>query len=76
VVLTKDAPDQALQAGDSGTVVLVHQEGKRYEVEFATVAGKTLAVVTVPADMVRPIRERVIAPVREMGKGEPVGGAI
>ena len=35
-----------LEAGDVGTVVLVHQGGKGYEVEFTTLDGETVAIVT------------------------------
>ncbi len=45
VVLTRDLPDCGLHAGDVGTVVLAHQAGGGYEVEFMTLAGRTLAVV-------------------------------
>ncbi len=64
VVLTTDLPDQGLQAGDIGTVVLVHQGGERYEVEFTTLGGETLAVVTLKAIQVRPAARREIAHVR------------
>ena len=55
VVLTKDLPEEHLQAGDLGTVVLVHGKGAAYEVEFLTLKGRTLAVVTLEASEVRPI---------------------
>ena len=45
IVLTEDLPEYGLRAGDVGTVVLVHQEGKGYEVEFVALDGETLAVV-------------------------------
>jgi len=66
VVLTTDMPERGLQAGDIGTVVMVHQEGQRYTVEFMTLSGDTVAVVTLPADQVRPIRANEIAHVREL----------
>ena len=46
VVLTQDIPDASLEAGDMGTVVHVHEGDAGYEVEFMTLAGETLAVVT------------------------------
>jgi hypothetical protein len=64
VVLTTDMPERGLQAGDIGTVVLVHEEGKGYTVEFMTLAGETVAVVTLSAKQVRPIRANEIAHVR------------
>ena len=66
VVLTADIPEENLKRGDVGTVVLVHQAGAGYEVEFATLAGETLAVVTVPADAVRPVGDKEIAHVRRV----------
>lgn len=66
VVLTTDLPERGLQAGDIGTVVLVHQDGKGYTVEFMTLSGETVAVVTVPAEQIRPIRTNEIAHVREL----------
>lgn len=64
VVLTRDLPDYGLEAGDVGTVVMVHAERAGYEVEFMTLTGETVAVVTLPADAVRSIREREIAHAR------------
>lgn len=66
VVLTTDLPERGLQAGDIGTVVLVHQEGRGYTVEFMTLRGDTVAVITVPAAQIRPIRTNEIAHVREL----------
>jgi len=66
VVLTTDMPERGLQAGDIGTVVMVHQAGLGYTVEFMTRSGDTVAVVTLPADQVRPIRANEIAHVREL----------
>jgi hypothetical protein len=43
VVLLRDLPEHRLKAGDIGTVVLVHDGGAGYEVEFSTLAGETMA---------------------------------
>lgn len=61
VVLTTDLPESSLKAGDIGTVVLIHEGGKGYEVEFVALDGETLAVVTVFADQVRRIQRDEIA---------------
>jgi hypothetical protein len=66
VVLTADIPEESLKQGDVGTVVLVHRADAGFEVEFATLAGETLAVVTVPADSVRPVGDDEIAHVRRV----------
>jgi hypothetical protein len=64
VVLKQDLPEHGLRAGDVGWVVLLHDEGGGYEVEFVTLAGQTLSVVTVAADAVRAVRRREIAHAR------------
>jgi uncharacterized protein DUF4926 len=63
VVLTTDLPEYHLQAGDVGTVIVVHRHGG-YEVKFATLDGETVAEVTVAAEHVRPVGHREIAHVR------------
>ncbi len=64
VVLTADLPEYGLERGDLGTVVLVHANGKGYEVEFVTLEGETIAVVSVYASQVRPVGHREIAHAR------------
>ena len=66
VVHTVDIPEENLEQGDVGTVMLTHGAGAGYEVEFATLAGETLAVVTVPANAVRPVGDKEIAHVRRV----------
>jgi hypothetical protein len=66
VVLTTNLPERGLQAGDIGTVVLVHQEGQGYTVEFMTLSGETVAVITVSAEQIRPIRTNEIAHARAL----------
>jgi hypothetical protein len=66
VVLTKNLPEDNLEAGDVGTVVHVHRDGVAYEVEFVTFAGRTVAVATVEASAVRPVGKRDISHVREL----------
>jgi hypothetical protein len=66
VVLTSDLPDYDLKQGDIGTVVLVHQNGKGYEVEFITLDGETVAVVSLFVDQIRSIGHREIAQARVM----------
>lgn len=69
VVLNKDLPDLGLEAGDVGTVVLVHAGGTGFEVEFATLAGETLTVATLAGGTIRPIDRREIAHVRRVAHG-------
>jgi len=65
-VLTCDLPEHGLAAGDIGTVVLVHDEGKGYEVEFMTLDGKTIAVATLRAEQVRAAQDDEIAHARSI----------
>lgn len=62
-VLTVDLPEHGLRAGDIGTVVLVHA-GRGYEVEFSTLDGATLAVVSLSPDQLRPAAQHEIAHAR------------
>lgn len=64
VVLKRDLPDAGLAVGDVGTIVLVHQQGEGYEVEFTTLSGDTVAVVTLDASDVRPVESREIVHAR------------
>ena len=66
VVLTADLPTEGLVVGDVGTVVLIYREGQAYEVEFMTLEGKTVAVVTLEASQVRPVGQREIVHAREL----------
>ena len=65
-VLLKDIPEEGLKAGDIGTIVHVHNGGTGYEVEFMTLTGETVAVVTLMANQLRPIARRDLAHVREL----------
>ncbi len=66
VVLTRDLPEQKLRQRDLGAVVLVHRDGAAYEVEFVSLGGDTLAVITLPADSVRAATAHEIAHAREV----------
>ena len=63
VVLTEDLPEHGLQRGDLGSVVLLHSAGG-YEVEFVTLDGQTVAVVSLFPHQVRPVGPREIAQAR------------
>ena len=64
VVLVEDLPEYGLLAGDVGTVVLIHRRAEAFQVEFATLGGETVAVVTLEAGQVRPVGSREIAHAR------------
>jgi hypothetical protein len=55
-ILTSDLPEHGLCAGDVGTLVERHDAtGKEpgYSVEFFDMTGRTVAVVTLPASLLR-----------------------
>lgn len=66
VVLTENLPEDGLEAGDVGWVVMVHGDGAGFEIEFLTLAGETVSVVTVPASSVRPVAPKEIAHARKV----------
>lgn len=66
IVLTIDLPTYYLKQNDIGTVVLVHRGGQGYEVEFMTLDGQTVAVVSLYPNQVRAIGQREIAQARVM----------
>jgi hypothetical protein len=66
VILECDLPTHGLRRGDIGTVTLIHRGGEGYEVEFTTLDGETVAVVTLTANEVRPAHKREIAHAREL----------
>ncbi|MDX2139541.1 MAG: DUF4926 domain-containing protein [Chloroflexota bacterium] len=65
-VLTVDLPDYDFRAGDVGVVVHIYADAQAYEVEFFTLAGNTLDVVTVEATQVRPVNRRDMLHVRAL----------
>ena len=65
IVLNEDLPEYGLQRGDIGTVVLVHRDAG-YEVEFVTLDGETIAVVSLATSQVRPIHRRELAHARAL----------
>jgi len=66
VVLLKDVSEEGLKAGDVGTVVHVYRQGEAFEIEFMTLDGTTVAVVTLSASYVRTVSNRDITHVREL----------
>jgi hypothetical protein len=54
VVLTCDLPKYGLKRGDVGTVVLLHED-RGYGVEFMTLDGETVAVVSLTTEQVRAV---------------------
>ena len=65
-VLLIDLPEYDLIAGDVGVVVHVYSDNTAYEIEFFTMDGNTLDVVTVDANQVRPVSRRDVLHAREL----------
>jgi len=63
IALTVDLPQFGLKAGDVGAVVMMH-DTKGFEVEFVTLGGETVAVVSLLSEQVREINKREIANAR------------
>jgi hypothetical protein len=67
IVLTEDLPEHGLQAGDIGTVVLIHDGGRGYEVEFMTLDGETVAVTSLYPHQIRHVGEGEMMHARPRG---------
>jgi ATP-dependent exoDNAse (exonuclease V) alpha subunit len=66
VVLTENIYSSGLKVGDVGTIVMIHEEGLGYEVEFMTLDGETIAVETLSANQIRATKKGEIAHVRKV----------
>ena len=67
VALTRDLDAHGLRRDDIGAVV--HKYGKEgFEVEFVTAEGKTVAVLTLKEDDIRPLHGGEILHVREISQ--------
>ncbi|MCF7811885.1 DUF4926 domain-containing protein [bacterium] len=61
IVLLDDLTDHGLKRGDLGVIVLTHGDNEGYEIEFTTLCGETIAVVTLLPSQIRPVARREIA---------------
>jgi Domain of unknown function (DUF4926) len=66
VALTRDLPEHGLMRGDVGTTVLVHDNGRAFEVEFVGYDGHTVALLTLERNLVRPLDTHDIPHAREL----------
>lgn len=57
-MLKRPLPELALEAGDLGTVVLVHDDGRAFDVEFLNANSDSLGMVTLTRDAIAPGDER------------------
>ncbi len=65
VVLQEDVADGRLKTGDVGTILTVYNEGKAFEVEFVTLTGEPVAIETLLAHQIRPVRPSEVLSVRD-----------
>jgi len=68
-ILTVDLPEHGFKAGDVGVVAHVYSDDAAYELEFFTLNGHTLDVVTVEANQVRPVSRRDVLHARALPEG-------
>jgi hypothetical protein len=66
VVLARDLDAHSLKRGDVGSVVHLYDDGAAYEVEFVTAEGKTVALLTLGRDDIRPMNTGEILHAREI----------
>jgi len=66
VVLTESRPEDGLEAGDVGWIVMIHANGAGFEVEFVAQGDETTSVATVPANYVRALSAKEISCVRTL----------
>ena len=66
IALTCDLPAHGLKRGDVGTAVLVHGDGRAFEVEFVGYDGHTVALLTLEHAQVRALRANDVPHAREL----------
>ena len=66
VVLTRDIEDHNLKSGDVGTIVHCYDDDVGFEIEFVTAEGKTIAVLTLTIEDIRPFEHSEILHTREV----------
>ena len=74
VVLERDIDEYGLKRGDIGTIVYCYGDSRAFEVEFATVDGQTIAVLTLTEADIRPLKPSEILHARELTLPQPVEG--
>jgi hypothetical protein len=66
VALTEAMPEHNLEAGDIGMIVHIYSEHKGYEVEFVTLNGDLVALVSVYTEQIRQLENNEIASARQV----------
>jgi len=60
VVLTHDIAKYKLKKGDLGTIVHLYRGEKAIEIEFVAASGKTIAILTLGSQDIRPMANHEI----------------
>lgn len=68
VALAHDIDGYDLKKGDIGVVVHTYKDGAAYEVEFVTADGKTIALLMLNREDIRPIEGKEVLHVRELAQ--------
>ena len=66
VVLAHDVEEYGLKRGDIGAVVHCYEDDRAFEFEFVTGEGKTVALLTLTQEDIRPLGRKEILHVREL----------
>ncbi len=66
VALGVDLPEHRLCVGDTGSIISVHPKTRAYTVEFMTLGGDTLALLTLLDSQVRAVAADEIAQARPL----------
>ena len=69
VALTEDISEHGLRAGDIGMIAHIYNDHKGYEVEFVTLSGDLIALVSVYPNQIRPLESDEIANARRVKSG-------
>ena len=66
VALTEDLPEHRLKIGDIGMILHIYADHKGYEVEFITLSGELIALVSVYPSQIRQLEQDEIASARRV----------
>ena len=66
VALTQDLPEHELKIGDIGMILHIYSDHNGYEVEFVTLSGELIAIVSVYPAQIRQLKQNEIASARRV----------
>jgi hypothetical protein len=67
VALVEDLPEYSLKAGDIGMVMHVYRDQQGYEVEFVTLDGSLIGLVSLYPEQIRSLAGDEVASARRVG---------